>query len=460
MQLNIPANANQIINQLKQQGYEAYAVGGCVRDMVLGREPEDWDITTSATPQEVKRIFRRTVDTGIQHGTVTVLIDKEHYEVTTYRLDGVYEDNRHPREVSFTSSLTEDLKRRDFTINAMAYNEQEGVIDLFGGVEDIRNRLIRCVGSAEERFGEDALRILRAVRFSAQLDFEIEEDTLNAVRSKTSSLANISAERIRVELTKLLVSDYPQRLRILYDTGITSVVLPEFDVMMKTEQKNIHHIYSVGEHTIRTVAEVAGKRKEHRFDLHDRTVLRWTMLLHDVDKPNTVSIGKDGQNHYYGHQEQGAVTAKQVLRRLKFDNDTIDRVVHLVRWHDYRFEQTPSGMRKAMSKIGKEAMELLFEVKRADTSAKNPDYWQQEYDKLEAAIQLYRDILARDECVSLKELNISGRELIAIGMEPGRQIGQLLNMLLDKVLEEPELNKRDSLLALAKDLRIQEEQKI
>lgn len=452
MIFQIPKKVNDIIEELIQHGYEAYAVGGCVRDMVLGREPEDWDITTSATPYEVKKIFRRTVDTGIVHGTVTVLIDKEHYEVTTYRLDGEYEDNRHPKQVEFTSSLTEDLKRRDFTINAMAYNEKEGFIDLFGGMEDLKIGLIRCVGSAEERFEEDALRILRAVRFSAQLGFTIEEATLQAIRDKAENLNHISAERIRVEMTKLLLSDNPNRLRLLYEIGITEVILPEFDTMMRTEQKNIHHIYSVGDHTIQAVSEVAGSLQEHRFETRERTILRWTMLLHDVEKPNTVTIGKDGQNHFYGHQEKGAITAKNILRRFKFDNDTIDAVVHLIRWHDYRFILTPAGMRKAASKIGREYMELLFEVNRADTSAKNPQHTKEKYERLAAAQRLYQDIVNNEECVNLKELKINGKDLIFIGMKPGKELGEILNDLLSEVLDHPSMNDRDILFSMAKEM--------
>lgn len=452
MNFRIPEKVNIIIEELMSHGYEAYVVGGCVRDMVLGREPEDWDITTSATPMEVKRIFRRTVDTGIQHGTVTVLIDKEHYEVTTYRLDGEYEDNRHPKEVAFTSSLTEDLKRRDFTINAMAYNEKEGFIDLFGGMEDLKKGIIRCVGSAIERFDEDALRILRAVRFSAQLDFEIEEDTLGAIREKVMNLKNISAERIRVELTKLLISDHPERIRTLIEVGIMGVVLPEFNAMMETRQNNKHHIYSVGEHTIRAVAEVAGKQRDELFNLRERVILRWTMLLHDIEKPGTISLGKDGQNHFYGHQEKGAITAKNILKRLKFDNDTLDSVVHLIRWHDYRFVLTPAGMRRAVSKVGKEYMELLFEVNRADTSAKNPKYMKEKYENLEEAKKLYQEILRKEECVSLKDLNINGNDLIAAGLKPGKELGAILNHLLEMVLEKPELNVKEELLTLAKEM--------
>jgi tRNA nucleotidyltransferase (CCA-adding enzyme) len=452
MEFWIPEKVNDIIEELMHHGYEAYAVGGCVRDMILGREPEDWDITTSAKPLEVKRIFRRTVDTGIQHGTVTVLIDKDHFEVTTYRLDGEYEDNRHPKEVSFTSSLAEDLKRRDFTINAMAYNPKEGLIDLFGGLEDLNRGLIRCVGSAQERFDEDALRILRAVRFTAQLGFQIEDHTLEAVRAKVEHLNNISAERIRVELTKLLLSDHPDRLRDLYNTGITGVVLPEFDAMMLTEQKNIHHSYSVGEHTIRAVAEVAGPLEERRFMNRERTILRWTMLLHDIEKPGTISMGKDGQNHFYGHQEKGAITAKNILKRLKFDNDTLEAVVHLIRWHDYRFVLTPAGMRRAASKIGKEYMELLFEVNRADTSAKNPERTAEKFEKLETARHLYQEIVNHGDCVNLKELNINGNDLIAVGLKPGRELGDMLNRLLSEIIEEPELNQRDKLLSMATEM--------
>ena len=249
IQIQIPEKAKYIIETIQNAGFEAYVVGGCVRDSILGRCPEDWDITTSARPEQVKQLFRRTIDTGIQHGTVTVMLDKEGFEVTTYRVDGKYEDSRHPKEVTFTPNLEEDLKRRDFTINAMAYNETEGLIDIFGGLKDIEAKLIRCVGNPEERFGEDALRIMRAIRFSAQLGYEIHEDTEAAIRKLAPTLQKISAERIQVELTKLLVSPHPDTLREAYDMGVTKVILPEFDAMMETPQKHKHHKYNVGEHT-------------------------------------------------------------------------------------------------------------------------------------------------------------------------------------------------------------------
>lgn len=452
MEFQIPEKVQYILDRLKDNDFEAYAVGGCVRDMILGKNPEDWDITTSAKPHELKSLFRRTVDTGIDHGTVTVLLDKEHFEVTTYRLDGVYEDYRHPKEVSFTSDLEEDLKRRDFTINAMAYNPEDGIIDLFGGMNDLNNRLIRCVGNASERFNEDALRILRAVRFSAQLDFKIEEATEKAIKDKAELLKNISAERIRIELTKLLVSDNPDRLRKLYELGISRMILPEFDKMMVTEQRNIHHAYNVGEHTIRTVSAVAGKINENRFTQQERSILRWTMLLHDIEKPGTITMGKDGQNHFYGHQEKGANTAKQILRDLKFDNDTIETVVHLVRWHDYRFTLTPKGMRKATSKIGKECMELLFEVKYADTIGKNPEIIPEKLKQLETARKLYKELIEKNECISLKDLQITGKDLIEAGFKPGKRMGLLLNHLLNAVIEDPSINDKETLLRIAKSM--------
>jgi tRNA nucleotidyltransferase (CCA-adding enzyme) len=452
MEIQIPEKVQYIIDTLTDSGFEAYAVGGCVRDMILGKSPKDWDITTSAKPQDVKKVFRRTVDTGIVHGTVTILLDKENFEVTTYRLDGVYEDKRHPKEVSFTGNLEEDLKRRDFTINSMAYNPTNGIIDLFGGMEDLENRIVRCVGNASLRFDEDALRILRAVRFSAQLDFNIEENTKFAIKDKAELLINISAERIRMELTKLLVSDSPDRLNLLYELGISKVILPEFDKMMVTGQKNIHHAYSVGEHTIKAISAVAGTIEECRFSPQERCILRWTMLLHDIEKPSTITMGKDGQNHFYGHQEKGATTAKRILKDLKFDNETLEAVVHLVRWHDYRFALTPLGIRKATAKIGKQYMELLFEVSYADTCGKNPKTNPEKFKQLEETKRLYKEMIARNECVSLKELQIGGKDLIEAGFKPGRRMGLVLNRLLDAVIENPSINDKDTLLRIAQSM--------
>ena len=440
MRIQLPEKVNYIINKLMEHGYEAYAVGGCVRDSILGKEPEDWDITTIASPLEVKEIFRRTVDTGIQHGTVTVLIDKEGFEVTTYRIDGEYEDNRRPKAVEFTRELGEDLRRRDFTINAMAYNESIGLVDIFQGYEDLQKGIIRCVGSARERFDEDALRILRAVRFSAQLDFEIHEETLEAIREKAAHLNNISAERIRVELSKLLLSSSPEKLLVAYETGITQVVLPEFDAMMNTTQNHPHHSYNVGLHTIKAVKEVCSGSFEELFTKKEKLILKFSVLLHDVDKPRFHTVDKNGVDHFYGHDKEGAKTAKNILKRLKFDNESISYVYRLIFWHDFRFVLSPVDMRKAMCNIGVDLMPLLFEHKRGDILGQNPATHEKKLIELREARILYEEILSRNECVELKSLNINGKILMELGVAPGIMVGQVLNELLQLVILNPEHN--------------------
>ena len=312
MKIELPRKVVLIIKNLQRHGYDAYAVGGCVRDSILNRKPEDWDITTSAKPEQVKRIFRRTVDTGIEHGTVTVLIGKDGFEVTTYRVDGLYEDGRHPKEVTFTSRLEEDLKRRDFTINAMAYNDDERLVDAFGGMRDLNYHLIRCVGDPKERFSEDALRILRAVRFSAQLAFPIEPETAEAIKSLAPNLEKISAERIQTELVKLVTSPHPDDLRIAYETGITKVILPEFDICMTTNQNHPHHCYTVGEHILHSMCEIRPDK-----------VLRLAMLFHDIGKPDAITTDEHGINHFHGHPEISAAYAQKIMRRLKLDNKSI-----------------------------------------------------------------------------------------------------------------------------------------
>ena len=315
VKIKMPGKVNKIIGVLQEAGFEAYAVGGCIRDSLLGRTPNDWDITTSAKPMEVKALFSHTIDTGIQHGTVTILLDREGFEVTTYRIDGEYEDGRHPKEVSFTGSLEEDLKRRDFTINALAYNETAGLIDIFEGQKDLKDGIIRCVGNAEERFTEDALRMLRAIRFSAQLGYRIEENTLAAIHKLAGNLEKISAERIQTELLKLMVSPHPDYLRTAYECGVTKVFFPEFDLAMETPQNHPHHCYNVGEHILHSLIEVPADK-----------VLRLTMLLHDIAKPQCLTVDEKGITHFHGHEEMGAEMSRVILRRLRMDNDTTDKV--------------------------------------------------------------------------------------------------------------------------------------
>ena len=437
LKIQLPEKVNYIIQTLQKHGYEAYAVGGCVRDSILGRVPDDWDITTSATPFETKALFERTFDTGIEHGTITVLLDKDAFEVTTYRVDGKYEDSRHPKEVTFTRCLSEDLLRRDFTINAMAYNDSEGLVDIFGGMEDLQAKIIRCVGNARARFGEDALRILRAVRFAAQLGFEIEEETREGIRELAPNLANISAERIQVELIKMLVSPNPAMIRTAYELGITKVILPEFDEMMVTEQETKHHIYSVGEHTI--------KAMEH---IRPDKVLRLTMLFHDIGKPLMKTFDENGAAHFKMHDVKSAEMTKMILRRLKFDNDTLNKVHKLVQYHDYRIPATTKSVRKAMNLIGTELFPSYLEVQRADTLAQSMYHREEKLANLDGKEACYREILEKKECVSLKDLAITGSDLIASGMEPGKQIGIILNGLLEMVIEEPSYNTKEKLMEL------------
>lgn len=440
MNIQIPEKAKYIIKVITDAGFEAYVVGGCVRDSILGREPEDWDITTSARPEQVKALFRRTIDTGIQHGTVTVMLDKEGFEVTTYRIDGKYEDSRHPREVIFTPSLEEDLKRRDFTMNAMAYNEESGLVDIFGGLADIEGRTIRCVGDARQRFQEDALRIMRAIRFSAQLGYTIEEQTKEAARELAQNLQNISAERIQAELVKLVTSPHPDTLRTAYDIGVTKVILPEFDRAMETPQHHPHHQYNVGEHTLKAMQETEGDK-----------VLRLALLLHDIGKPATLTIDEEGITHFHGHEEVSTRMGRSILRRLRFDNDTISKVTRLIEYHDYGNGVEPDMriVRRAVNRIGEDIFPMLLQVKRADVLAQSEYLRREKLESLDKWQALYHRIIEERQCVSLKTLAVTGRDLIAMGMQPGREIGEMLRRLLELVIEHPEYNTKEQLLKTA-----------
>jgi len=439
--MNLPADVQNIINVLESNGHEAYAVGGCVRDCILGKVPHDWDITTSALPEQVKALFQRTFDTGIEHGTVTVLMQGVGYEVTTYRVDGKYEDGRHPKEVTFTASLEEDLKRRDFTINAMAYNDSRGLVDLFGGKEDLDNGIIRAVGNPRERFTEDALRMLRALRFSAQLGFEIEADTYQAIKDLAPTLERISAERIQVEMVKLVTSDHPERIRDVYLTGLTNVFFPEFNAMMECDQINKHHMYTVGEHTIEALKNAPADK-----------VVRLTMLLHDIAKPVCKTIDDNGQYHFKLHPIKGTDMAREVLRRLKFDNDTTDKVCNLVKNHDDRPEINERNIRRMILRVGKDNFDDLLAVKRADTMAQST-YRREEklqyINQLEAA---YKAIISAGDCLRIKDLKVNGKDLIDMGLPQGQQIGQVLGTLFEEVIDNPSLNDREYLLKRAKEI--------
>ena len=435
-QIQIPEKASHIISVLTEAGFEAYVVGGCVRDAILGRDAADWDITTNALPSQVKALFPRTLDTGLQHGTVTVMQGKEGFEVTTYRIDGEYLDGRHPDKVTFTPSLLEDLKRRDFTVNAMAYNEKEGLVDAFGGLEDLERRRIRCVGDPRERFTEDALRILRAVRFSAQLDFTIEEKTRAALSEFAPRLLKVSAERIQTELVKLLTSSHPEVFRVVWETGISAVILPEFDACMDTPQNNPHHCWSVGEHTLRALTFVEPDK-----------VLRLAVLLHDIGKPPVRTTDECGIDHFYSHAQKGAEMAGGILRRLKFDNDTRKRVARLVQVHDdLQIAAAQRSVRRAVYRIGADLFPDYLKLRRADIMAQNPDVRQEKLNELARIEEMYQKILEAQQCLSLKDLAVTGRDLIEAGMQPGPELGRTLNQLLELVIEHPEYNTKESLL--------------
>lgn len=444
MQLLMPDNVRFIIKKLQDEGFEAYAVGGCVRDSYLGLTPHDWDITTNALPLQVKSLFRRTIDVGIQHGTVKIMLGDEGYEVTTYRIDGEYEDNRHPKEVIFTASLEEDLKRRDFTINAMAYSESTGIIDLFNGIQDIENGVIRAVGEPSERFSEDALRILRALRFSARFDYEIDGITKDAITELAPTLAKISAERIREELEKLLISEHPNRLRMAYELGVTKVILPEWDKMMQCEQNTKHHYLSVGEHTLRAIELVTSEFGN--LSSEERRIVCIAALFHDVAKPIMKTTDANGVDHFKGHPEEGSILVKDILRRLKYDNDTIGRVSTLIKYHDLRPSLTFPNVRKLIVKVGVGNMPCYMVLRWVDMWAQSEYEREEKSSYLKEMERIYKKILSDGDCLSIKDLAVTGKDLIAAGVKSGPGLGEMLEEMLELVMQDPLLNEHDILM--------------
>lgn len=437
MKINIPKNVKFILDLLNKNGYEGYIVGGCVRDSLLNREIHDWDITTNATPLQVKNIFKKTIDTGIQHGTVTVMIDKEGYEVTTYRIDGDYSDNRRPDNVEFTTSLKEDLARRDFTINAMAYNKYEDLQDYFSGLEDMELQTIRCVGNPIDRFNEDALRMLRAIRFASQLEFLIHSNTFNAITILKSNIKNVSAERIREELSKILLSNKPSYgLKLLYNSGLLSIILPELANCYNFDQRNVHHDKDIFEHILSVVDNTPKKLD-----------LRWSALLHDVAKPLCFELDENSIGHFINHHKLGADISRDILQRLKFDNKTIDKVCLLVYEHMSRYDKlrTPNT-KKFINRVGVENLNDLFELQIADIKGCAEAY--QNFDNVLKLKEECQRILNEQQPLSIKDLKVNGYDLMNLGYKEGKDIGNKLKELLELVLENPELNTKEELLKL------------
>ena len=433
----IPQEVCAVLERLERAGYEAYAVGGCVRDILMGKAPHDWDVTTSAPPQETMALFDHfAIPTGLQHGTVTVRSGGLSCEVTTFRTDGDYPDHRHPAAVTFTRSLREDLARRDLTVNAMAMDMRGTLHDPFGGQADIRRRVLRCVGEPERRFREDALRILRTLRFSATLGFAIGEDTHQALRAQCGDLRYVAAERVREELTKLLCGTDVLRV-LLEDSRVLGVVLPEILPCVGFDQHNRHHCYDVWGHTAHAVAAAPPD-----------PVLRWAMLLHDLGKPRCFTLDEQGVGHFHGHHRPSAEMAETVCRRLRFDKATARQICMLVRYHDRPISLTGKAIRRAMNQLGVEGLRQLCAVKRADNLAQHPDYRgrQREINEGEAIMD---ELLRKDACFSLKQLAVNGWDMAALGLE-GPAIGQMLQALLEAVMDGAADNDRDALLALAK----------
>ena len=443
--VELPSEVRIILDTLNKAGHEGYIVGGCVRDALMGRIPDDWDITTSATPDVVKGIFPKTYDTGLKHGTITVRINSNSYEITTYRVESDYKDYRRPSSVEFVGDIALDLGRRDFTMNAIAYHPNEGFIDPYHGMEDISKGIIRSVRDPQERFTEDALRILRGVRFSAQLGFEIEEETLAAMLKCAHLLGYISMERIREEMMKILLSDRPEKLIDMYKWDLLPYVLPELIPCFETPQNHPHHSYNVGIHTIKAVQQMP---KE--------PVIRLAMLLHDIGKPPTHTRDQAGVDHFYGHVPLGEKMSKEILRRLRFDNETIRKVTTLVEYHDFHIEKvlTRNSIKKVLCQIGEELFEKLLIIQEADARAQNPLKLEPKLQVLDETRVIYKEIIASQECYTIKDLAIDGKDIASLGIKPGKQVGQLLQKALEYVIRYPDRNNKQQLLEMIKQYNI------
>ena len=436
----LPEQVNTVLRRLRDAGCAAYAVGGCVRDRLMGMTPKDYDVATAALPAQTAAVFagEKLIETGMKHGTVTVLLRGMPIEITTFRVDGSYTDARHPDAVAFTPSLTEDLARRDFTVNAMALGEDGAVIDPFGGEADLAAGVIRCVGDPDERFKEDALRILRALRFASVLGFAVEGETADALRRNRERLKRISAERVAEELCKLICGRDVKRVLLTYAETL-GAVLPELLPMRGFDQRNRHHIYDVLEHTAVAMEHVPPE-----------PVLRWAALLHDSGKPACFTLDAKGEGHFYGHPKESARIADAALRRLRLDTATREQAVLLVQYHDTQIEPTEKAVRRALNKYGPEALFRLLMLKRADNLAQSPEY-RERLAQCDAVERLARDILARKDCFSRKDLAVRGGDLIAAGVAPGPALGAALQTLLDAVIDGRAENERDALLRFWKE---------
>ncbi|WP_207753538.1 CCA tRNA nucleotidyltransferase [Sporosalibacterium faouarense] len=443
MNLRLPLDVDILINMIYKEGYEAYAVGGCIRDSILGRTPNDWDICTSVKPDFLTKLLEykgiKVIPTGLKHGTITILLNEEEYEITTYRIEGEYENNRRPKHVKFTQDIVQDLSRRDFTINSMAYNDKNGLVDPFGGRFDLKDKLVRTVGNPNKRFDEDALRILRGIRFATQLEFVIESNTLKSMELNRHLLSSISAERIREELNKIILSRTPSKgFRLLKDTKIFKYIIPEMQETFDFDQKNPHHHKDVFNHTM----DVLDNTEE---DL----ILRLAALLHDIGKPSTFSVDTDGIGHFYGHHMESMKIAQNILKRLKYDNETIERVSILIKEHMTKQDLvTDKAIKRFINRVGEKDLGRLFKLQKSDITGSNPPYDFTSIDNIEKKC---KEILDREDPLTVRDLRINGYDLIDLGIKPGEKMGIILDSLLEIVLEYPEKNNKETLLRIVKD---------
>lgn len=441
--ISCPTYAETALNMLRDSGFTAYVVGGCVRDSIMGRTPGDWDMTTSSLPNETMEVFKgfRTIPTGLKHGTVTVLIEKQPLEITTMRIDGEYTDSRRPDSVMFTEDICKDLSRRDFTVNAMAYNPQSGLVDPFGGRQDIENKIIRCVGNPDKRFGEDALRIIRALRFASVLDFEIEAETSESIRRNAPLLENVANERIRVELLKLLTGKGVERILTQYKDIIFGII-PELKNEDGLNQHTPYHIYDVWTHTVKVINAIESE-----------PIMRFAALLHDISKPDMLRIDEKGIGHFKGHPQAGAEKAKEIMKELRFSNAEIEKVYHVIYLHDNFHDVQKDGAKKKLirmcSEHGTENVRNSLMLVRADAYGKNPDIFDIETGRCDTAEQLIEEIENENICLKISDLDINGNDLKAYGMK-GKEISETLRNLLEKVMDGELKNTRNELLEEAK----------
>lgn len=435
----IPSYCKKIMDLLQKGGFEAYIVGGCVRDSLMGKIPNDYDITTNATPNEMLECFKgqRVVKTGLKHGTITVVLENKNIEVTTYRIDGDYLDNRHPKSVEFTKSLKEDLKRRDFTSNALAFNQKNGLIDLFNGENDIKNSVLKCVGNPDKRFSEDGLRILRALRFSSVLDFEIENETAKSIHKNKNLLKNISSERVFAEFKKLLCGKNAQKV-LLEFKDVIAVIIPEIKPCFDFDQHTKYHCYDVYTHIVKTVS--ASENDER---------LRLSAFFHDIGKPEVYFADENNVGHFFGHNKESVKKTNNALNRLKCDNETKNFVLDMVYYHDFEIALDEKSVKRFLNKTSPEFLRQLVKIKRADAFAHAKNYRNRE-EYLTSLLSILEKIEAENQCFSLKNLAINGRDLIENGFSEGEKIGKTLNYMLESVINGEVKNEKEELLKLIK----------